>query len=257
MDENICRWILEFLLRQPVDDGIIKLALSNLPLPSDCALLPDLRKSILIRTIKSALGDGSISETLLEHLETLEAIDIELGNPASASMEDAYCAVALECTLRYLHGGVEGKAGYSAAVQRIWRERVQAMGSKSQLITAGLLQWRARLEAALSDKTECEKLMKIDTRADAFRSIRAYLDESYVKLGPSFLEIAAVPGAARHADSEPPSREMAAGAAAPATAAGESGQALEVVDSTKDAAEPFASTSRDAYQSIASTSKGW
>lgn len=68
MDEDISLWILEFILRKPVDGGIIKLALSHLPLPADRSLPLDLRKSILLRTIRSAIGEGSISETLLEHL---------------------------------------------------------------------------------------------------------------------------------------------------------------------------------------------
>ncbi|PKI52428.1 hypothetical protein CRG98_027181 [Punica granatum] len=251
MDENICRWILEFLLRQPVDDAVVKLALSSLPLPPDCSLPLGFKKSIVLRTVESALADASISETLLEHLETLEAIDTELGDPVPGSLKDAYLAVALECTLRCLHGGAEGETMYSDAVQRFWRGRVQAMEAKSQLITAELLQWSAQLEAALSDDSEPEKLMRVETRADALRLVRAYLDEAYVKLGPSFLERAALSTAiGREASAPSPNSESAAATAADAAIApGVNREAPEVRDFAKDVSGPNAGTTCNGHQS--------
>ncbi|KAK4773321.1 hypothetical protein SAY87_028340 [Trapa incisa] len=188
MDEKINVWVLDFLLRQPsVADSVLKHALSTLSLPPDSSIPLHLKKSILLRTVKSDLSLDSITESLLDHLEALESIDDALGDPVSSSMKDAYRSVALECTL-----GVEGRADYAAAVQRIWRGRIQGMDSKSQLITPELLSWNVRLEEAMSDEVERKNLMGIDCKADALRSLHAYLDEAYVKFGPSFIEMAAL-----------------------------------------------------------------
>lgn len=144
---------------------------------------------------------------------------------------------------------------YSAAVQRIWRGRILGMGAKSQLITPDLRSWSARLEVALSDETERHNLMRIDGRADAFRSLRAYLDEAYVKLGPSFLEMAALSTVGGQATSAPPPIQESAAAAATSTSQERNGEAPEVRDSTKDAAGPDAGAPCNIPPSVATNSK--
>ncbi|KAL3748667.1 hypothetical protein ACJRO7_009840 [Eucalyptus globulus] len=177
IDPDISRWILEFLLlRQPrLDDGAVKLALAVLPLPdSDLRL----KKSVLLRSIQSEVDAASVSEETLDALEAIEEVDRPAaaggGPPAvSDAMREAYRAVAVECAARFLHGRVDEGGEYSRAVERIWPGRVRRM-EESAICSGG--------GAAV---------LAMNTRGDAFRSVRAYLGEAWERMGPSFLEVAA------------------------------------------------------------------
>ncbi|KAF8015005.1 hypothetical protein BT93_H0713 [Corymbia citriodora subsp. variegata] len=195
IDPDISRWILDFLLRQPrLDDRSVKLALSVLPLPdSDLRL----KKSVLLRSIQSEIDAASVSEKTLDALEVIEEVDSMAGAgglPVSDAMREAYRSVAVECTVRFLHGRVDEQGEYFRAVERLWRGRVRRMGEsefKSGLLSPELLRWRLRIEAAMHDGGERENLLAMNTRGDAFRSIRAYLSEAWERMGPSFLDVAA------------------------------------------------------------------
>ncbi|XP_010031230.3 telomeric repeat-binding factor 2 isoform X1 [Eucalyptus grandis] len=197
IDPDISRWILEFLLRQPrLDDGAVKLALAVLPLPdSDLRL----KKSVLLRSIQSEVDAASVSEETLDALEAIEEVDrttAACGGPPAVSdaMREAYRAVAVECAARFLHGRVDEGGEYSRAVERIWRGRVRRMEEsavKSGLLSPELLRWGRRVEAAMRDEGEREGVLAMNTRGDAFRSVRAYLGEAWERMGPSFLEVAA------------------------------------------------------------------
>ncbi|KAI6692317.1 hypothetical protein NL676_020027 [Syzygium grande] len=193
IDPDISRWILEFLLRQPLlDDGSVKLALSLLPLPdSDLRL----KRSILLRSIRSEIDAASVSEKTLDALEAIEEVDRTAGDlPVSDAMREAYRSVAVECAVRFLHGRVEERGEYFRAVERIWRGRVRRMDESatgSGLLSPELRRWRLRVEAAMHDGAERENLLAMNTRGDAFRSVRAYLGEAWERMGPSFIEVAA------------------------------------------------------------------
>ncbi|XP_039160518.1 uncharacterized protein LOC104419666 isoform X2 [Eucalyptus grandis] len=200
IDLDISRWILEFLLRQPrLDDGAVKLALAVLPLP-DADLR--LKKSVLLRSIQSEVDAASVSEETLDALEAIEEVDRTTaaggggGSPPTVSdaMREAYRAVAVECAARFLHGRVDEGGEYSRAVERIWQGRVRRMEEsavKSGLLSPELLRWGRRVEAAMRDGGERESVLAMNTRGDAFRSVRAYLGEAWERMGPSFLEVAA------------------------------------------------------------------
>ncbi|XP_030451727.2 uncharacterized protein LOC115673647 isoform X1 [Syzygium oleosum] len=194
IDPDISRWMLEFLLRQPLlDDRSVKLALSALPLrDSDLRL----KKSVLLRSIQSEIDAASVSEKTLDALEVIEELDRMdgAGQPVSEAMPEAYRSVAVDCTVRFLHGRVDERGEYFRAVERIWRGRVRKMdesAAKSGLLSPELLRWRLRVEAAMQDGAERKDLLAMNTRGDAFRSIRAYLGEAWERTGPSFLEVAA------------------------------------------------------------------
>lgn len=193
IDPDISRWILEFLLRQPLlDDRSVKLALSLLPLPDSD--LP-FKKSVLLRSIQSEIDAASLSEKTLDALEVIEEVDRMAGGPpVSDAMREAYRCVAVECTVRFLHGRVDERGEYFRAVETIWRGRVRKMdesAAKSGLLSPELLRWGLRFEAAMLDGGERENLLAMNTRGDAFRSVRAYLGEAWERMGPSFIEVAA------------------------------------------------------------------
>ncbi|KAI4373284.1 hypothetical protein MLD38_011423 [Melastoma candidum] len=190
MDTDICRWVLKFLVGHPrVSDGAVRLALSTLPLPDDD---PFLTKLMVLRSIQSEVYEASISEKLLEYIEVAEEIDRNSGKSIEESMKEAYCAVAVECCVRYIHGAKLEKLGkFRESVRRIWMGRIRVMehsAIRSELLTPKLLKWGCRLEAAVGDGNKCLNLMMINTRADAFRVVESYVANAFQKMGPSFLE---------------------------------------------------------------------
>lgn len=188
MDADVSRWILEFLLRKCDDDGMVKKALTVIPFPNGDSRL---KKIVLLRAIESEVSEASVSETILENLEMIEELDQREGTDTIDSMKSAYCAVAVECTAKYLSVSKPGK--YLEAVKRIWRGRVSHMESsgKSHLLTEELKKNGEEVEAAIFDSNFSKKLCRMNTRNDALRLLSVYLGEAWALMGPSFIECAA------------------------------------------------------------------
>ncbi|KAK7305531.1 hypothetical protein VNO77_43437 [Canavalia gladiata] len=189
MDPEISRWVLEFLLRSSVPDSLIQKTLIALPLSGADSRL---KKTLLLRTLQSHLLKASLNETSLQILELLEELDRNGDVPITDSMRRAYCAVAVECTVKYLAASPDDLGGeYFGAVGRIWRGRVGAMaeeGSRSELLSGDLRRWRDDLEAALWDPKVCERLASLNSRTEALNEVRGYLKEAWEVMGPSFLD---------------------------------------------------------------------
>lgn len=185
MDEEISKWILEFLLRQPIDERIINGVLSSLPLKDDDNRL---KKTLLLRKIEFDVSNAAISEKLLDLLEIIEELDHREGKSASDSMKAAYCAVAVDCTVRFLDDNVERNGKYFEAVKRVWRERVCKIEG---LASDESKQKMVEIEAALWDSNACGKLLRMNTRSEALKLVRGYLAEEWRSMGPTFLELVA------------------------------------------------------------------
>ncbi|KAK7333121.1 hypothetical protein VNO80_29885 [Phaseolus coccineus] len=184
MDTDISRWVMEFLLRSSVPDSLIQRTLIALPLSGADSRL---KKTLLLRTLRTLLLKASLSETALQILEHLEDLD---GASASAARRRAYLAVAVECTVKYIAAAPDDADGeFSGAVNRIWRGRVAALEARrSRLVSGELARWRDDLEAALGDSRACERLADLNSRREAMNEVRAYLKEAWESMGPSFLE---------------------------------------------------------------------
>ncbi|ESW18874.1 hypothetical protein PHAVU_006G078200 [Phaseolus vulgaris] len=184
MDSDISRWVMEFLLRSSVPDSLIQKTLIVLPLSGADSRL---KKTLLLRILRTLLLKASLSETALQILELLEDLD---GASASAVRRRAYLAVAVECTVKYLAAAPDDADGeFSGAVNRIWRGRVAALEARrSGLVSGELARWRDDLEAALGDSRACERLADLNSRREAMNEVRAYLKEAWESMGPSFLE---------------------------------------------------------------------
>ncbi|CAL0334750.1 unnamed protein product [Lupinus luteus] len=191
MDSDISRWVLEFLLRSSVPDSLIAKILTALPLS---AVDSRLKKTLLLRTLRTLHSNASITETALEILELIEQIDCNDAVPVTDSMRRAFCAVAVECTVKYLAACPDDAAGnFFAAVRRIWRGRVTRMesaGRRSGLFSEELARWRDDLEAAVLDTRVCERLVQLNSRTEAFNEVKVYLNEAWEGMGPSFLDSA-------------------------------------------------------------------
>lgn len=191
MDRVICCWIAEFLVRQPDTSHVVKKLLPELELSNDDIRL---KKTLVLRSIADEIAEGSISETILDSLEILEELDRKEGSKMTESMKRAYCAVAVECTVKYLVVGEFNKGKYLDALKRIWEKRIQGLqrSGTSELVCSSeeLGKRREEIEAAVWDKKVCMVLTKRNTRNDALNSVRDYIVEAFAMMGPAYLEVA-------------------------------------------------------------------
>lgn len=188
IDSDISRWILEFILRQPLNyRSLISLA-NILHLPND---ISSLKKMLLLRTIEFEIAKGCVSENILDLLEQIEELDFRNGiEEQSVLIRDAYCAVAVTCTVNILaDNGIVGNYVYSEAVNRIWSKVPKLEERKVGLISEELLRWKDDIEAALQEESFVDILRKGSEGLDAIGAVRAYVDEEKGKMGPSFLEL--------------------------------------------------------------------
>ncbi|RDY00344.1 hypothetical protein CR513_16481, partial [Mucuna pruriens] len=193
---DVGRWALEFLLGNPLaDSNPIKKVIRKIPVSDADSRL---KKTLLLKTLQDHLSSVSISEPVLQTLELLEELHRRDASPVTPAMSTAYCAVAVDCTLKYLplepH---HHNPAYLSAVNRIWRGRVSHMngsasGEGSLLFSPELKRWKIDIEASLSDSQVRERLASIvDTRRDAIIKLKLYLAEEWANLGPSFLQVVA------------------------------------------------------------------
>ncbi|XP_024161376.1 uncharacterized protein LOC112168489 isoform X1 [Rosa chinensis] len=188
LDVDVSRWVLEFLFRDREKESVAKRVLGVLPLSNHDWRL---KKTLLLRTIESQiLDEASVTETLLESLESIEALDRGQGLPITHSMRAAYCAVATDCTVKFLaafRGKPSGK--YMEAVDRIWRGRVRILEESEgcELVSAELKETRDEVEAAIWDIKVSKKLASLNTRNDALALVAAYVEEALGILGPPFI----------------------------------------------------------------------
>ncbi|KAL6499890.1 hypothetical protein OROGR_027800 [Orobanche gracilis] len=196
IDPDIASWVLEFLLRQPLEDRILNSLLLALPLRNDNT---HLKKMLLLRKLESEASRSSISEGVLELLEQLEELEFRQGNETvSEAMKRAYCAVAVECTVKLLENRENernsSKFKFFEAVKRVWRGkigRMEKMVEKGGLCSEELSAWKDEIEAAVWEDSICESVVKKSEGVDAVESVKAYTREEREKMGPSFLELVA------------------------------------------------------------------
>ncbi|XP_011090069.1 telomere repeat-binding protein 2-like [Sesamum indicum] len=164
VDPDIAIWVLEFLLRQPLEDRMVNSLLRALPLPTENSKL---QKLILLKKLESEMSRNSISESTLELLEQLEEIEFRQGSEmVSDAMKHAYCSVAVECTVKLLLKGFGG-------------------------VELGEWRWKDEIEAAVWEDNACQSILKKSEGVNAIEAVNAYLREEKEKMGPSFLELVA------------------------------------------------------------------
>lgn len=162
---------------------------------------PRFKKTVLLKILEEDFFTATIPESMLETLEVIEELNRRDGSPVSPAMSAAYCAIAVECTLKYLQVevSISKNPAYHDAVERIWRGRVRHMepfasgsgGEGSLLFSAELKRWKNDIEASLVDSQLRERFAEMNTRRDAINKLKAYFAEAWADLGPSFLELAA------------------------------------------------------------------
>lgn len=196
IDPDIQNWVLEFLLRQSLDDQTLKTLLRALPPPNDN---PNLKKIILLKKLEYDISRNSVSVVTLELLEQLEETEFILGNVSvSDTMKQAYCAVAVECTVNKLKAG-DGEVGdkrfnFFEEARRVWKGKIARMKNnveKGGLGSEALWAWKEEIEAAVWDDDACKSMVKKSEGINGFEAVNAYIREEREKMGPSFLELVA------------------------------------------------------------------
>ncbi|XVF56545.1 hypothetical protein PTKIN_Ptkin06aG0129500 [Pterospermum kingtungense] len=186
MEPEICSSIIEFVLRKSRNEMLAKTLIQAFP-----SLSPNfrLKKTLLLRSIMNEIMGGSVSEKILDHLELIHGIDCNLNLTILDSMKQAYSAVALECTAKYLTGTWNGSDNYLSAMNRIWEVRIQNLEkSKSELVSEQLRSHRLQLEAAAGDDEVANALIRANARNNAILTLKLYLREALDVMGPTVLE---------------------------------------------------------------------
>ncbi|CAH9074862.1 unnamed protein product [Cuscuta europaea] len=190
IDNDISGWILEFILRQSLDDATLTALIRVLPAP--LKYNRRLAKIVLLREIESNISNGSVSEKTVGLLEKYEEIDFQEGIKASNALREAYCAVAVDCTVRVLKNGSEEnvKAEYLDAVKRIWSRRICRMEKEENagLLSADLSEWRELIETTAWEDIDFDNVMRVSEALDAVGAVKMFVKEAMEKMGPSFLE---------------------------------------------------------------------
>lgn len=182
-----------------MNDQLLKRVIAVIPVPDQDLRL---KKTVLLRAIESEISEAVVTDKLLEIFEMIEQLDKNEGVEIMESMKAAYCAVAVECTVKFLLpectmyspvGDIDKHGRYSNAVRRIWRGRVTELQrcGKSELVSRELKAWKDEIEASFCDKNVRKTLMKMNTRYDALKLTTDYLGEAWAVLGPSFLQLSA------------------------------------------------------------------
>ncbi|XP_019178808.1 PREDICTED: uncharacterized protein LOC109173940 [Ipomoea nil] len=191
IDPDISRWILEFLLRNPLDDGTSN-ALIRVLAPANDNL--GLKKTVLLRAMELEVLNGSVTEKMLGLLEKFEELEFREGIQASEELKAAYCAVAVDCTVRFLkkNGGEISRGEYFSAVRRIWRQRICRMekADTSGLVSKELGNWRDAIEAAVWEDSFCDKVIRSE-KVDVVEAVQVFVKEAKDRMGSSFLEYTA------------------------------------------------------------------
>ncbi|KAJ8543567.1 hypothetical protein K7X08_006090 [Anisodus acutangulus] len=192
IDTAISRWILEFILRQPLDDSILNDLINILPLPNNNS---NLKKALLLRKIESEISNGSVTEKILEFLELIEELDHQEGIETSEVMKAAYCAVAVECTVKYLNSKEAGsdKGKYFEAVRRIWKRRINLMEKMENVgfVCEELWNWRDEIEAALWDDRCFDNVIRRSKGVFVVEAVKVFISEAKERIGSPFLDVVA------------------------------------------------------------------
>jgi hypothetical protein len=194
-DPDITRWVIEFILRQlQIPVLTINKILTNRHVPLSNTS-PRFKKTLLLRQIDADIEDGSVSEKTLDAIEMVEQIDRNEGDLIMDSMKNAYCAVAVECTVKYMLGNLQRarKGKFLEAVERVWKKRVAGLKreGKSELVTGKLMKYFEEMEVALKDDVVAKRWLKMNTRNEAAEMVRIYLGEAVAVSGPVFVEMVA------------------------------------------------------------------
>ncbi|CAE5956750.1 unnamed protein product [Arabidopsis arenosa] len=129
-------------------------------------------KEAILEGIFMEIEDGVVDDKNLERFENLVEILHKEGSKVPESVTEAYCKVAVECTVKCLAYEKDAKKAYAEAIRSIWLGRIMPLCDKvSCLVTLDLLKCCRRLWKAHNDDKACKTLMDEATRDKALVSL--------------------------------------------------------------------------------------
>lgn len=135
-------------------------------------------KEAILEGIFMEIEDGVVEEKNLERLENLVEILHKEGSKVPETVKEAYCQVAVECTVKCLAYEKDAKKAYTEAIRSIWLRRIMPLCDKvSCLVTRDLLNSCRRLWTAHNDEKACQSLINEKTRDKALVSLRKVVSE--------------------------------------------------------------------------------
>ncbi|KAJ8559435.1 hypothetical protein K7X08_003493 [Anisodus acutangulus] len=110
-------------------------------------------------------------------------------------MKSAYCAVAVECTVKFLNSKEAGsdKGKYFEAVRRIWKKKINLMEKMENVgfVCEELWNWRDEIEAALWDDRCFDYVIRRSKGVFAVEAVKVYVSEVKERIGSPFLDVVA------------------------------------------------------------------
>ncbi|KAE8677374.1 hypothetical protein F3Y22_tig00111522pilonHSYRG00050 [Hibiscus syriacus] len=127
------------------------------------------------------MTDYYFHDGVLESMILVDELDRGRGVHASDAMREAFCALAVHRTLRWLHFSWDD---YFDDVRRIWVKEIGDLevSGASCLLSTDLARWRKDTEAELWDRETAKRLLRIETADEARRLVRVYLEEAFSQL---------------------------------------------------------------------------
>ncbi|XP_078442436.1 uncharacterized protein LOC144712123 isoform X1 [Wolffia australiana] len=181
-------WILEFLLRQPLEDWLVKEILFRLAKPA-CFDNPQLKRVLFLRQLSYDLSARRYSEITLMNLELLEELDRSLcGTATYDALRTAYCAVAAEVTVSSLRDGSVSE--FRSMADRVWCRRVGDLERSEArgLVGRSLRGWKKLFEEATGDDEWKGRVLRQETAQEAATALGNYLKLAFQDMGPPLLE---------------------------------------------------------------------
>ncbi|KAM7253191.1 hypothetical protein ACFE04_025809 [Oxalis oulophora] len=181
-DKEISAWIMDFVVRRGSsssndDDDVVRRLIPHLPHDDE----PQLKKRLLRRFMEYEVSNGNVLDNFLDALETIEAIDRCAGLHVKESIMSAYCAVAVDSTLKYLPIQTlnHNNKCFSAAVKRVWTDRIGILEKRKNPLASNyqLNRWKDEIHRALLNRDAANALANINTHHHALKALNAYLKE--------------------------------------------------------------------------------
>lgn len=175
-------WIWEYLLKFCPDQSIIRELLKVFPFPDDSLVL---KRMFLLKTLTFQAAEPLLPDRTLDVLRALA--DLGIGQPPG---NDLLFAVMVELTVQHLRDVSLDIQRFSEALEKHWGPSVDDTEDRYQDDHGTLETTRQELRAVLERDSCRAAIVRRHPRGAVERMLKAYLDQSWEEIGPTFLEIA-------------------------------------------------------------------
>ncbi|EYU43630.1 hypothetical protein MIMGU_mgv1a024583mg [Erythranthe guttata] len=188
IDADIAHWMLDYLLRQPLEEWKLSALIDALPL-SNTDTNTRLERLILLKQLEYKAARFPVSRSTLVLFEQLEELDSRQGNmKVSDGMKHAYCAVAVNWTMEGAICQIEFFHAVTGLMERIemMEKHVERNGA---LCSEELSEWIKDIKASMWNAHLFKSIMKKVEGLDVLDAVRVFVKGEREKMGPPLLEL--------------------------------------------------------------------